>query len=199
MDSALERHCLVESQPTSPKILVCRPIGCKYRGLAGNFLYFLRGQKERKITSNINGSVAERTNAPVLKTGVLARVPEVRILPLPFMQINDYQFGSIMIDGKNYSHDIEACPDGGILPWWRKESHIIDTDDVKRAIGQKPELIIIGNGYSGVAKITKNAEKEIESSGIQLIIEKTGDAAKTFNAKNQTGSKKIIGLFHLTC
>jgi hypothetical protein len=114
------------------------------------------------------------------------------------MQINDYQFGSITIDGKNYSRDVEARSDGEILSWQRKESHVIDAKDVKRAVGQKPDLIIVGNGYSGVAQITENAEKEIESNGIQLIINKTSDAVQVFNTEIET-KKKIIGLFHLTC
>ncbi len=116
------------------------------------------------------------------------------------MQIDDYQFGLMTIDEKRYANDIEVRNfENEVFPWWRKESHCIDCEDVKKAIIQKPELIIIGTGFSGMAQVTENAKKEIESSGIQLIMEKTGDAVRIFNEESSMKGKKIIGLFHLTC
>ena len=38
-----------------------------------------------------NGEVAERLNAPVLKTGVLSRVPRVRISPSPPIKTSSYE------------------------------------------------------------------------------------------------------------
>ena len=87
--------------------------------------------------------------------------------------IEEYRFGSIVIDGKAYNYDVEVRWTGEILPWPRKESHVVDVEDVKRAIEQNPELIIIGTGESGVAKATGAAEKAIKSKGIELIIDLT--------------------------
>lgn len=119
--------------------------------------------------------------------------------------IEEYHFGSIVIDGKAYDYDVEArCP-GQVLKWWRKESHIIDIEDIKNALEQKPGVIIIGTGQSGVAQVTGQAQAEIKSKGIKLIIEKTGQAIKTFNRlcqdrmEKQAPSNNLIGLFHLTC
>jgi len=91
------------------------------------------------------------------------------------------------------------------LKWWREESHIIDVEDVKRAVEQNPETIVIGTGESGIARVTEEAKKFIQEKGIKLIIDKTEEAAKTFNIIN-AGSKeeegkqnKVIDLFHLTC
>jgi hypothetical protein len=119
--------------------------------------------------------------------------------------IEEYHFGSITIDGKTYNHDVEVRWNGEILKWWRKESHIIDAEDVKRAIDQDPEVIIIGTGESGMAEVTEKAKKEIESKGIELIIDITEEAIKTFNVlleeseKEEGKQKRVIGLFHLTC
>jgi len=119
--------------------------------------------------------------------------------------IQQYQFGSIIINGKEYHNDVEIRWDGQVLDWWRKQSHIIDLEDIERALGQKPELIIIGTGAYGAAKITEMAKQEIEKQGVELIIDKTEEAVKTFNiikehSKEEQGKeKKIIGLFHLTC
>ena len=95
--------------------------------------------------------------------------------------INEYKFGSITIDGKTYNHDVEVRWTGEVLPWWRKESHVIDLADVKRAIGQNPDTIIISTGESGLARVAEEAKKFILERGIKLIIDKTEEATRTFN------------------
>ena len=119
--------------------------------------------------------------------------------------IEEYHFGSITIDGKSYNHDVEVRWSGEVLKWWRKESHFVYPEDVKRAIDQNPEVIVIGTGESGVMEVGQEAKKEIESRGIKLIIDVTEEAIKTFNIiceesiEEEGKSKKVIGLFHLTC
>lgn len=119
--------------------------------------------------------------------------------------IKEYHFGSITIDGKTYTHDVEIRWTGEILDWWRKESHLIDVGDIKRALAQSPEIIVIGTGESGVANVTEETKKEIEKRGIKLIIDITGEAVRTFNViieeslEEEGEQAKVIGLFHLTC
>lgn len=129
--------------------------------------------------------------------------------------IENYQFGSITINGKTYNHDVEIRLRGSvsgetpleweILPWQRKESHLIDEKDVIRAVEQKPEIIVIGTGEMGVAKITEGAQRLITQKEIKLIMDKTKEAARTLNVilenlkhDKETGIK-AIGLLHLTC
>ena len=119
--------------------------------------------------------------------------------------IEEYQFGSITIDGKTYDHDVEVRWTSEILKWWREESHVIDVEDVKRAVEQNPETIVIGTGESGIARVTEEAKKFIQEKGIKLVIDKTEEATKTFNVINEESAleegkqNKVIGLFHLTC
>ena len=119
--------------------------------------------------------------------------------------IEEYKFGSIVIDGKTYEYDVEVRWTGEVLKWWRGESHVVDIEDVERSIDQNPDLIIIGTGESGLAKVTERAKEEILSKGIGLIVDKTEEAVKTFNIQKRESEeeegrqKKVIGLFHLTC
>jgi hypothetical protein len=119
--------------------------------------------------------------------------------------VEEYQFGSITIDGKTYDYDLEVRWTGEVLKWWRKESHIIDIDDVRAAIGQNPDTIVIGTGESGLAKVTDRLKQAVESKGIKLIVDHTEQATKTFNIINEDSAEeegeqnKVIGLFHLTC
>jgi hypothetical protein len=119
--------------------------------------------------------------------------------------IEKYHFGLITIDGKIYEHDVEVRPAGQVLAWQRERSHIIDANDIKRAVEEKPAILIIGTGEAGVAQVTEEARRAIERQGIKLIIENTGQAVKTFNVVNEAAREqaekrnKAIGLFHLTC
>lgn len=112
--------------------------------------------------------------------------------------IKEYHFGLIVINEKNYNNDVEVRWTGDVLKWWRGKGHIIDIEDLKRVIEQNPEIIIIGTGESGMAKITEEAQKEIHLKGIKLVIDKTKEAIKSFNLLKEK-KRKIIGLFHLTC
>ncbi len=131
--------------------------------------------------------------------------------------IEEYKFGSIVINGKTYNHDVEVRwtskeqltqptrQAGKVLKWWRKEGHVIDVEDVRRAVEAVPDTIIIGTGESGIAQVTKEAQKFIKEKGIRLIIDLTEQATKTFNVINEESEEeegeqdKVIGLFHLTC
>ena len=117
--------------------------------------------------------------------------------------IEEYRFGLIKINGKTYHYDVMVLWTGEVLEWWRKESHLIDVEDVKSSVNLNPDTIIIGIGESGVAKVTEKAKKYIKEKGIELIIKKTEEAVKTFNViSKESGEEKqnqVIGLFHLTC
>jgi len=119
--------------------------------------------------------------------------------------IEEYHFGSIKILGKTYNHDVEVRWTGEVLSWWRKESHLFDLEDIKRAVEQNPETIIFGIGAYGAAQVTEAAQEFIRGKGIKLIIDKTEKAVKTFNIikkesiEEEGEQRKIIGLFHLTC
>lgn len=119
--------------------------------------------------------------------------------------IERYKFGKITIDGQNYDYDVEVRWTGEVLKWWRKESHVVDLDDIQGAIDQKPDTIIIGIGESGEAKVTEKLKQGLKIKNIELIIDLTEQATKTFNiicedsAEEEGEQRKVIGLFHLTC
>jgi hypothetical protein len=112
--------------------------------------------------------------------------------------IEKYQFGSIKIRGKIYQHDVQVDWQGEVLKWWRKESHVIDVEDIKKAVERNPEKIVIGTGEAGVAEVTEAAQRFIRERKIELIIEKTGKVVEVFNQELKK-QNKVIGLFHLTC
>ena len=119
--------------------------------------------------------------------------------------IEEYRFRFIVINGKAYEYDLELRWTGEVLPWPKTEGHFIDINDIKRAVEQNPETIVIGTGESGMANVSQLAQNFIREKGIKLIIDKTEEAVKTFNVINHDSEEeegeqeKVIGLFHLTC
>ena len=119
--------------------------------------------------------------------------------------IEEYNFGFIKINGRDYGYDVEVRWTDEILPWHFEERHLIDVKEVKRTIEQKPDTIVIGTGESGLAEVTPKAQEEVRKNSIKLIVDKTEEAVKTFNvlkedSKEEEGKQeKVIGLFHLTC
>lgn len=119
--------------------------------------------------------------------------------------IEEYRFGKIVIDGKTYKEDVEVHWTGEVLPFQFQQRHTFDIETVIRAVEYNPETIIIGTGESGLAQTTERVENFIKEKGIELIIDKTEEAVKTFNVMNEDSleeegrQRRVIGLFHLTC
>ncbi len=119
--------------------------------------------------------------------------------------IEEYKFGFVIIDGKKYTEDVEVRWTGEVLSWWRKKDHNVCLEDLKRALEQKPETIVIGTGTARLVKVDEEIQQFAREKGIKLIIDKTEEAVKTFNIINEESKEeegeqnKVIGLFHLTC
>ena len=111
--------------------------------------------------------------------------------------INNYSFGEIIIDNKTYNHDLILF-EGKMTDWWRKEGHNVAIEDLKD-LPDDFEVLVIGNGASGVCKVPAETIDYIENDlDVEFVIEMTGDAVKTYNKLMGEG-KKVVGAFHLTC
>jgi len=113
------------------------------------------------------------------------------------MHIDEYSFGRIVIDKKTYTSDVIIYPDRVDSSWWRKEGHYLQKTDLTEVIDERPNILIVGTGSSGVMHVPENTIRFLESKGITVYIDKTENAVEIFN--KQSGDKKLIGAFHLTC
>jgi hypothetical protein len=111
--------------------------------------------------------------------------------------IEFYNFGRIVIDGKEYTSDVIIYPGRVDSSWWRKEGHRLQVVDIDKAIAEKPEILIIGTGASGLMEVSKEVESYITSKGIRLMVDTTKKACQAYNRLSQ--SSKTIAALHLTC
>ncbi|MCD6471264.1 hypothetical protein J7K86_01915 [bacterium] len=110
--------------------------------------------------------------------------------------INNYSFGEIIVNDKKYNQDIYIDTNGKINSWWRKKSHFIEMDDLENFTEQNPEILIIGTGAYGMAKISADIKNFCQNRKIKLIVEPTNRAIKEYN---RFKNKKIMAYFHITC
>jgi hypothetical protein len=111
--------------------------------------------------------------------------------------VEDYNFGSIKVDGKNYREDLILFPDGVQSSWWRNKGHSLTAEDLKTVFAAEPELLIIGRGNIGRMNVPDPVKEEIEGRNIEFFAAPTGEAVEKYNAERE--KRKVVGAFHLTC
>jgi hypothetical protein len=110
--------------------------------------------------------------------------------------IEDYKFGSITIDGENYNHDVIVYKNQ-VKEWWRDQGHNVAIEDLAK-VPEGIEIFVMGNGHSSRCAFPDETKKFLESKGIEVIVQKTGEAYKTYNKLIEQG-KNVAAGFHLTC
>lgn len=111
--------------------------------------------------------------------------------------IDSYQFGLIVVNGKNYASDVIVFPDRVNDNWWRKTSHQLRLDELSEAIAEKPEVLVVGTGASGLMEVLPEVRQSLEAQGTKLIAEPTGEACDIYNQLCQ--SQRVVAALHLTC
>ena len=112
--------------------------------------------------------------------------------------IDDYKFGSITINGKTYNNDVIVHGEKMLNEsWWREEGHNMAIDDLKD-LPDKFEILVIGNGASGVCNVPEETIDYVKEKDVEVIVQMTGEAVKTYNQLLKDG-KDVVGAFHLTC
>lgn len=113
------------------------------------------------------------------------------------MKIEHYSFGKITIEGKSYTSDVIIYSERVDSSWWRKEGHSLHIVDLKDVINAKPEILIVGTGYSGAMVIPEETKSYLKLNGIEVHIARTEKAVELFNKLQK--DKKVVAALHLTC
>jgi len=116
---------------------------------------------------------------------------------LAMNKIDTYRFGLIEVGGKKYISDVIISPDGVRSNWERKKGHQLCLGDIADIINENPEVLVVGTGAFGLVKVPPEVQEEINDRGIELIVESTEKACRTYN--KLCHSRRVIAAFHLTC
>lgn len=112
------------------------------------------------------------------------------------MRLSGYRFGRVEVDGVLCHEDLWICGER-VGRWWRREGHRVHPEDLAEVLELSPEVVIIGTGFSGMLKVTKEAEALLSSRGMELRVLRTKDAVELYNELAQ--KRRVAALLHLTC
>jgi hypothetical protein len=113
------------------------------------------------------------------------------------MQIEAYEFGRIVVDGRTFTQDIILLPTGIQESWWRQEGHRLQVVDIPEVLAAKPEVLIVGQGQPGRMRVDGELADYLRTQGIALIEQPTAQACQTYNRLAK--SRRVAAAFHLTC
>jgi len=117
-------------------------------------------------------------------------------------EINSTVFGSIVVEGITYDHDIVIEAGGAVKKRKKKlskkyygTSHTVSEEEIGSVYSKGAQKIIIGSGQTGLLDLSPEARSFLESKGCEVLILPTADAVRIWNA-SESG---CLGLFHVTC
>ena len=114
------------------------------------------------------------------------------------MHIDAYEFGRIVIDGREYTEDCLILK-GVVRPnWWRRKGHRLLPEDLPAILGAKPAMLVVGCGAFDRMTVSPAARRTLESSDIRLETLDTRRAVDRFNELAEQHTD-VAGAFHLTC
>jgi hypothetical protein len=115
------------------------------------------------------------------------------------MRIDRYRFGRVRIDGTEYTDDVIIL--GGVVmsPWWRSAGgHVFAPADLANVIDAAPEVVCLGTGAVGMARISDDTLAAFEAAGTEVVQGRTGEVIEIFNRLAAQG-RDVAAALHLTC
>ena len=115
------------------------------------------------------------------------------------MNIDGYTFGRIDIDGVCYSKDVMLVRGEVRCPWWRSAGgHHYEPEDLGEVLAAAPEVVVLGTGFFGRVKVSREALEALAEAGSEVVVETTARAVRDFNRLVAEG-RDVAAALHLTC
>ena len=111
--------------------------------------------------------------------------------------IDSYQVGEVVVDGAPYTEDLIVLPDRVLPNWRREDGHLLRLGDLREALAEKPEVLIIGTGANQCLRVAEEVTAHTRAADIELLVFDTRGACRTFNAL--IGRRRAAAALHLTC
>lgn len=112
-------------------------------------------------------------------------------------------FGRIAVGNMTYRvRDIVVFPDGTVqhrkIGRWMGSHHKFGKEDIADLVTAGAQVIIIGTGRFGSAKVTEGAHRYAESSNVELVSVHSRLVGDKVNELARTGTK-VGAAIHLMC
>ncbi|MCX7944828.1 MAG: MTH938/NDUFAF3 family protein [Deltaproteobacteria bacterium] len=114
------------------------------------------------------------------------------------MQIDQYRFGNITINGDEYTDDLIII-DGEkiIVPWIREKGHLCQKKDIDNYLNESTKKVVFARGYFWIMKIDDELKKYLSENNIEFVELNSKRAVDLFNSIED--KKGLLFCIHLTC
>ena len=111
--------------------------------------------------------------------------------------IDEYKFGSFVINGRVYVDDIKII-DKKVKYWQNRDGHDLRLEDIKEILAARPEFLVIGCGASGLLKVSDEIRELLARNRVKVFVDKNPKACEVFN-RALLENRKVAAIFHGTC
>ena len=111
-------------------------------------------------------------------------------------KIQGYDFGRLLVDGREETRDVIVLPGRVVRNWWRKEGHGLVLDDLEDVLDELPERLIVGTGASGQMRPDPKTVEDLRGRGIVVEVARTDEAVRLFS---EADPARTAAALHLTC
>jgi hypothetical protein len=117
-------------------------------------------------------------------------------------KIDELNFGFIVVESRKYHRDILIFADGMIKKqkggFLMFGSHEIKKQELEELSQGQPEIIIVGIGTNGAARVAPEVENWAKGKNLSLLIQPSYDAVARTNELVEQ-ENKIAALIQITC
>jgi hypothetical protein len=93
-------------------------------------------------------------------------------------RIDHYEFGQIVVDGRQETKDLIILPDRVVRNWWRHDSHALVLDDLAEVLDELPAQLIVGTGADGRMRPDPTTLRQLQERGVTVETFPTGQAVR---------------------
>ena len=111
-------------------------------------------------------------------------------------RIDHYEFGRIVVDGREETRDLIILLDRVVRNWWRQEGHALVVDDLDEVWDELPSHLVVGTGADGRMWPDPGTVRQLQDRGVTVEALPTGQAVRRFAELDPANTAAAL---HLTC
>ncbi len=111
-------------------------------------------------------------------------------------RIDHYEFGRIVVDGREETKDLIVLPGRVVRNWWRRDGHGLVLDDLVEVLDELPPHLVVGTGADGRMRPDPDTLRRLQQRGVTVEALPTGQAVRRVGELDPAGTAAAL---HLTC
>lgn len=114
------------------------------------------------------------------------------------MRIDDYEYGRVVVDGREETNDIIITGTQLHADWWRDEGHTLKLEDLGPVLDAAPSQLIVGTGTQGNMQPEDGLTRTLrDEHDIDVEVLPSEEAVRAWNAIDDHSDVALA--MHLTC